>query len=346
MQSNEVPPPITVSLPGDRSVEIQIDNYENPEKNDGNKALLTVHGLGHTGATFEPLAKELFKKTGSDKVDRVLALNFPGRNGSGLPPSDLEFGSLSVEDYTAVLLGVLNELTKEIKIESILGHSMGALIIQTAQNTLVSNGTSLEREYGIKNVYLLAPSIPNPLPWLFADSGAAAAIAEMLVPRDPDPILGPYLRLLSSDHDEQTALLNIWFGIFFTNRVGEFAPDTPSSTTALESGYISNEALVVTLQSVGANGFVRPWVIPGIFASSVQKCFRIVSFSEDLAIPGEDVLQEHQYLGGFLTGNVQSENVLFIDTPDAVHDMYIANPAEVAKAIESCPDELDLISSR
>jgi hypothetical protein len=95
----------------------------------------------------------------------------------------------------------------------------------------------------------------------------------------------------------------------------------------------------MTLQLLGSNllgspGFVRPSVNPGIFKKSVQKCFRIVTFSEDLGAP--DLLQEHQDLGTFLTGNAPSANVVFIDAPDAVHDMFIVNPTEVAKAITSC----------
>ena len=90
------------------------------------------------------------------------------------------------------------------------------------------------------------------------------------------------------------------------------------------------------LQLVGANGFARPSVDPGIFSKRVQKCFRIVAFSEDLEVPGENLLQEYQDLGTFLTGNARSANVVFIDAPDAVHDMFIVNPTAVAKAITSC----------
>ena len=332
-QSKDVPSIVTVSLPGGGMVDIQINNYENPSKNDGNKTLLAVHGLAHSGATFELLVNDLFKKTGSDKIDRVLALNFPGRNGSGLS-SNLQFGNLTVEDYTAVLLGVLDQLAKQINIESIVGHSMGGLIVQTAQNSLRSAGTSLQKEYGIKNVYLLAPSIPNPLPWLFADSGAASDILAILI-SPLDPSLGVYLQLLSSDRAKQAELLGIWLTFFFTNSLGKFVAGTPF-TTALESNYVSNEALIMTLQLSGSNGFVRPSVNPGIFSERVQKCFRIVTFSEDLAVPGENLLQEYQDLANFLTGNAQSANVVLIDAPDAVHDMLIANPTEVAKAITSC----------
>ena len=331
-QSKDVPSIVTVSLPGGGMVDIRINNYENPSKNDGNKTLFAVHGLAHTGATFELLANEVFKKTGSDKIDRVLALNFPGRNGSGLP-SKLVFGELTVEDYTAVLLGVLDQLAKQVNIESIVGHSMGGLIVQTAQNSLRSAGTSLQKEYGIKNVYLVAPSIPNPLQWLFVDSGAASGILAMLIRFDPS--LGAYLQLLSSNGEEQADLLGFWLTFFFTNSSREFVAGTPF-TTALESNYVSNEALIMTLQLSGSNGFVRPSVNPGIFNERVQKCFRIVTFSEDLAVPGENLLQEYQDLANFLTGNAQSANVVLIDAPDAVHDMLIANPTEVAKAITSC----------
>ena len=281
-RSKDVPSLVSVSLPGGGGiVDIQIDNFENPRKNSGNKTLLAVHGLAHTGATFEPLANELFEKTGRDKIDRVLALNFPGRNGSGLP-SNLQFGNLTVEDYTAVLLGVLDQLPKQINIESIVGHSLGGLIIQTAQNSLRSSGTSLQKEYGIKNVYLLAPSIPNPLPWLFADSGAASGIVASLISSDPS--LGSFLRLLSNDPLKQAGLLGIWLTFFFTNSLGEFVAGTPF-TTALELNYVSDEALIMILQLVGSNGVVRPSVDPGIFNKRVQECFRIVTFSEDLEVP-------------------------------------------------------------
>jgi pimeloyl-ACP methyl ester carboxylesterase len=282
-RSNDVPSVVTVSVPGVGLVDIQINRYENPSKNAGNKTLVAVHGLAHSGATFELLANEIFKKTGSDKIARVLALNFPGRNGSGLP-SNLQFGNLTIEDYTAVLLGVLDQLAKQVNIESIVGHSMGGLIVQTAQNSLRTAGTSLRKKYGIQNVYLLAPSIPNPLPWLFADSGVGAEIAATLV--SFDPTLGSHLRLLSNDPAEQNRLLGIWLTVFFTDRSGQFVAGTPF-TTALESNYLSNEALLMILQLLGSNGFARPSVNPGIFNRTVQKCFRIVVFSEDLLkIPG------------------------------------------------------------
>jgi pimeloyl-ACP methyl ester carboxylesterase len=328
----DVPGPITVSLPGGGTVQIRIDNFENPNKNGGNKTLLAVHALTHTGASFAPLANELFKQKGNDKVGRVLALNFPGRNGSGLP-SNVPFGNLTVEDFTAVLLGVLDQLPKQAKIETIVAHSMGALIAQMAQDSLLSSGTSLQKKYGIKNVYLLTPSIPNPIPWLLADSGAFVQFAQAVI--DDDPRLGVHLRLLSEDRAEQEAALGLWLTLFFTNRRGEFVPGTPF-TTALPSNYVSNEALLMTLQVLGAAGFRRPFVNRGIFDDRVQKCFRILSFSEDLAVPGENRLQEDQNLADYLTGEGQLGNVVFINAPDAVHDMYIANPAEVARALTSC----------
>ena len=146
---------------------------------------------------------------------------------------------------------------------------------------------------------------------------------------------GTYLQLLSNDPVKQAELLGIWLTFFFTNSLGEFVAGTPF-TTALESNYVSNEALIMILQLLGSNGFVRPSVNPGIFNKRVQKCFRIVTFSEDLAVPGENLLQEHLDLGTFLTGNARSANVVLIDAPDAVHDMFIVNPTEVAKAITSC----------
>jgi hypothetical protein len=177
---------------------------------------------------------------------------------------------------------------------------------------------------------------------MFADSVAHSEIPAILTfLKSSDLFLGSHLRLLSSDPAEQAQLLGIWLTIFFTNSLGEFAPGTPF-TTALESNYVSNEALIMIQQllgfnlELGSNGFMRPSVNPGIFNGSVQKCFRIVSFSADLGIPSDIVLREYQDLDTFLTGNARSANVVFIDAPDAVHDMYIANPTEIAKTITSC----------
>jgi pimeloyl-ACP methyl ester carboxylesterase len=328
----EVPSLISVSLPGGGTVDIRINNFENPLKSGGNKTLLVVHGLAHTGATFAPLAKELFKRTGKDKIGHVLAINFPGRNGSGLP-SKPQFGNLTVEDYTAVLLGVLDQLPRQLNIETLVGHSMGGLIVQTAQNSLMAAGSSLERAYGIRNVYLLAPSIPNPLPWLFADSGAAAGTLAELVAYNQRR--GSYLRLLSNNPNKQAELLGVWLGFFFRNTSDEFAAGTPFRT-ALKANYVSHEALLMTLQVMGANGFARPFVDAGIFSKGVQPCFRIVTFSEDLRAPGENLLQQIRNLDHYLTGNAKSGNVVQIESANAVHDMYIIKPAEVAKVITSC----------
>ena len=266
----DVPSLVSVFLLDGGIVDIRLDRIENTRKNAGNKTLLAIHGLGHTGKTFEPLANELFKNSGRNKIACVLALNFPGRSGSGLPSSK-QFGGLTVEDYTSILLGVLDQLPKKIKIESIVGHSMGGLITLMAQNSLISNGTSLQKEYGIKNVYLIAPSVPNPLPWLFADSGAASQIAAALVSLD-DPILGDHLRVLSGNPQEQAQPLAIWLSIFFTARLGAFVPGTPF-TTALESNFVSNEALIMTLQLLGPPGFMRPFVDPGISLESFKNVF-------------------------------------------------------------------------
>jgi pimeloyl-ACP methyl ester carboxylesterase len=321
-----------VTLPGGGTVDIQMDIFVNPSKNAGSKTLLAVHGLAHTGATFGPLANELFKQTGNDKVKRVLAINFPGRNGSGVP-SNLLFGNLTIEDYKAVLLGVLDLLPKQIKIETIVAHSLGALIVQLAQDDLVSSGTSLQKEFGIKNVYLLAPSLPSPITWSFAASELVAQIPERIL--DDDPALGLILRLLSDDPLKQLGLLDLWLGLFFTNTEGNRVLNTPS-TDALALNYLSNEPLVMTLQLFGSRGLSRPQVGEGIFDSREQKCFRMVTFSEDLAVPPEDPLREHQELAAFLTGDAPAANLIFIDAPNAVHDMYISNPAVVAKALTSC----------
>jgi hypothetical protein len=152
---------------------------------------------------------------------------------------------------------------------------------------------------------------------------------------DDDPRLGVHLQLLPQGAAEQETVLTLWLALFFRNRRGDFAPGTPF-TRALPANYVSNEALIMTLELLGAGGFTRPFVNRGIFDERLQNCFRIVSFSEDLAVPGENRLREDQNLADYLTADGQLANVVFINAPDAVHDMYIASPAEVAKALTSC----------
>ncbi|WP_246846846.1 alpha/beta hydrolase [Leptospira barantonii] len=137
------------------------------------KGILCVHGFGDNSSIFAPLAQRLIA---TGKATDVYAVDLPGHGGSYLstypifgPPV---YGELSVWEYTDVMQELLYQMTqKEFKnINTIVGHSIGGLVVQLLQDRLVNeSSSSLRTSYGIENAVLIASDIPNPLPWAGGD---------------------------------------------------------------------------------------------------------------------------------------------------------------------------------
>ncbi|MBE0304347.1 alpha/beta hydrolase [Leptospira interrogans] len=137
------------------------------------RSVLFVHGFGDNSTLFEPLAKELILK---GKAQNVYIMDLPGHGASTMAPGTSEYpanySQLSVTNYADALRALLGRMTSTEgkKIQTIVGHSTGGLVIQTIQDLFHRNGGNLLSSFGIENTILLGSDIPSPLPWYGGDA--------------------------------------------------------------------------------------------------------------------------------------------------------------------------------
>ncbi|MCG6169000.1 alpha/beta hydrolase [Leptospira sp. FAT2] len=137
------------------------------------KTVLFVHGFGDNSTLFEPLAKELINQ---GKAHHVYIMDLPGHGAStmyqGTAATPSNVSELTVTNYGDALRALLSVMvnTEKRKITTIVGHSIGGLVIQLIQNRFRSTGSSLLSAYGIENTILIASDIPSPLPWYGGDT--------------------------------------------------------------------------------------------------------------------------------------------------------------------------------
>ncbi|EMJ95403.1 alpha/beta hydrolase [Leptospira alstonii] len=155
---------------------LNVVQYRNSDliQTPGAKNVLCVHGFGDTSSIFEPLAKELILK---NKANNVYIVDLPGHGGStltkGTAAHPANIGELTVHNYEEATRALLSEMRLNIPWpelpDTIVGHSIGGLVVQLMQDKLKSKGSSLWTRYGIIDTVLIASDIPYPLPWSGSD---------------------------------------------------------------------------------------------------------------------------------------------------------------------------------
>jgi pimeloyl-ACP methyl ester carboxylesterase len=292
----------------------------------GGKTLLAVPGMGLTANSYQPLVEQLFAAGShgeSSLFSGAILMDFPGHGGSGLPRNDpstapLLFGNLTLQDYVTTLLGVLDQLAfLQIQPDMLVGHCMGGMIIQLAQQQLIAQNTDVHRRYGIKDVVLIATDPPGQIQGSRTDP-SAFNLAPFVVPNDP--VLGTYLKLKLRPQ----FILNNWF----RNLAGVYVPGAPMNYMT-DPSPIADESMMVLLEIFGRPPFTnRPMIEAGIFDSKHGSCLSLIAFSQDAFYSPEGQLATYKYLTGDRTGGIYSNGRYdFIDAPDAVHGMYYSNPA-------------------
>lgn len=278
--------------------------------------VLAVPGLSHSAKSFEQLAQEIFDSPRFDgKVKRVIGLEFPGKGDSGLPrpAQSLTFGDLTLNDYSAILLNALDSLGNCNNGPSlVIGHSMGGLIIQLAQEKLLQHGSNLRQRFGVRGAMLIAPSLPGNIPWAIADSGTYAQLTTLFAAQTPE--LGNILAIP----------LPVWISLFFSDRLGVIYPFDPT----ILATYATNEAMAAALQ-LGGVGMPRLTVRERAFSPQKGTKLSVVSFEQDgiYLYPSEHTnLYRHLYGG--------DGNGLFLVTgANTVHDTQILAPELLENAL-------------
>jgi pimeloyl-ACP methyl ester carboxylesterase len=280
------------------------------------RSVLAIHGLTHTAASWQPFAEQLFEKHQGPATCRVVAIDLPGRAGSGVPdvPGAPQYGDMLLDDFVTVLLHAMDRLPAlGLRSTSLVAHSQGALLVQMAQQRLLGSGATLRSEHGITRALFLAASPPAGLPWFFASIAFGFF--------EPFVLFDPQLGLVIAIPDP------VWPFFYFTNLAGTPVSSFPSPAEV--AAYNAIEPTASSAQLIGAFGIPRPLVAPGTFAGPYGTELFMVVGEQDLLINW----QENAALYGFLTGDTEQERFVVALGPEAVHGLHISDPAAIVAAL-------------
>lgn len=309
-----------VSLRGTGSVSIHADVYNNPK--DHGITILAVHGFTEVGSMWQPLSSAIFADNilGS-AVKRIIAIDMPVHGSSGVPslPSPLKFQDLLIEDNASVVIQSIDALRGLGKSATIvMGHSMGGLEVQTAQELLLAQGSSLAR-HGVFGAILVSAVPARGTQW-----------TQLLTPDVTpfvvsDPVLGTILNV--------PAALGPFSG-GFTTLSGTIAPNAPSSATFVANNWSGREPITTALELVGTSAPLwRPFVRQNAFALANGTVLSVISDSQDALTPAVDQPILYTYLTGLSATGLTLYRPVVAD--DAVHSMFISNPTGMIDALKN-----------
>ena len=314
---------LDVTLRGTSPVKINAHVWSSGAR--AGETVLAVHGLSETGATYAPLATAILNdRVLRWRVRRVIAIDMPGHGESGVPASStgLKFGDLAIEDNVGVVIDSIRALRQQGLAPSVLiGHSMGGLEVQAAQEALLAQGSSLAR-LGIRRALLLAPVPPHGRPWTVPASGDLTP----LIVQDPE--LGAYLQVPPE----------VFIAQSFGKRDGTLATTTPSVQEVVDAGYIGPEPVSILLQLVeqtvqlpdgGSFTPARPSVREGAFRLRNGTSLELAAFEQDPLVHAEDLALLYPYL----TGDTRNRLYDAVAGPDAVHSTFVSDPGAVLDAL-------------
>ncbi len=280
----------------------------------GNVAI-AIHGMLHSAATWERMVASLFDDNPAGrKICRVVALDMPGHGASGLP-GNFWFGALTVEDYVTAMLRALDQINAvNIRPDTVFAHSFGGLIVQLAQQRLLSQGTNLRQAYGVKDVVLLASGAPKQVPVYAIDSGMLTQTVMSFAQVD-------FIAGTVSISD------SVWAWLFFAPNPADpsfVVPGAPTPAEVMAGHYNAPEPLAVNSALMD-----RPGVDAAIFAPPHGTALTLVTYQQDVVIRPEESLALYFYL----TGDDTSSGFVLVPSSEAVHDTHISNPALLLQSI-------------
>lgn len=321
------PPPahedlsFNVSLRGTGSVSIHADVFNNTT-NHGALTIMAVHGFTERGSMWQPLSDAIFADGALGLVvKRIIAIDMPLHGGSGTPtlPSPTKFGDLLIEDNVSVVIQSIDALKALGKgAQIVMGHSMGGLETQAAQEALLSQGSSLLK-HGVFGAILVDAVPARGTPWtqLLSPDVTPFVVA--------DPVLGTYLNVPAAVEP---------FAGGFTTLSNTIAPNAPSSATFVANNWVGPEPITTALELVGTSAPLwRPAVRQNAFSLNNGTILTVVAGSQDVLTPIVDQPALYTYLTGLPSTGVTLYRPVVAD--DAVHSMYVSNPTGLLSALKN-----------
>lgn len=307
------------------TAEIHLRVYQNTEVPCQSSTVLAIHGAGSTAKSLEPLARELVQAPVKGRpVCRVVAMDLPGHGLSPIPNGAL-YGELALEDYAAAVLGVLERLPAVgIHPTTIVGHSMGGIVIQLSQQALVNRGTNLRTAFDIDHVVLLAPAIPAAVPYAFRDNPEGALIISLFM-RD-DPVRGQVIDLPP----------DVFRSMVFTTLDGTLAANATTLEEIAASGWISPESVTALGSLIGMAPYSPPEVEHGVFSRVSGTRLDMVAFEQDSLILASDLGPLFSYLTGEIVspGFAVGSGFVVIESEIATHGLPQVDPEYMLEAVD------------
>jgi pimeloyl-ACP methyl ester carboxylesterase len=304
---------IRSGVTADINVEVFV-NERSPRCRAHERSLLTLHGIGFTALSWEPMADALFAdRHRRSNYCRVYAIDLPGHGGSGLPRGML-FGDMTLSDLLTVYRNTWQRLLHMgVAPEAVMGHSQGALLTQLLQDRLLAEGSSLKEGFGAREAVLLGASPPAAIEW-------SAATPELF------ELLSSFITFSPERGTFAEAPPEAWVAISYTNFAGVPHPDAPLADLPR---YTSPESIPSVLELFGFAGFSRPQVRSGIFAASHGTRLSMVAFSQDPFA----LVSEQEELYEYLTGDGTLARLGIVEDEFAVHNLHNAEPELVLQAL-------------
>jgi pimeloyl-ACP methyl ester carboxylesterase len=289
----------------DVHVRVLVNEWAMDDASCPDRAVLVVHGAAHNAASWEPFAEALLGEWWDAGACRVYAIDLPGHGGSSLP-TGARYGDLGVAHYAAAVDAVLVALAGDgVRVRTIVGHSMGGLVVQQVQAALVAAGTDLRRAYAIDDALLIASSLPAAV-----HAGCGEPPGLELAPSPPA--------------GEVVALPDLaWRALFFTDRTGATIRGAPDLTTVAR--YNSDESGVAIEQILGIGA---PELPPGLFDGERVR-LTVLAHAGDPFARSESQRCLHRYL----SSEPGDAGFVVMGGPGAIHDAHVSSPGDVVRAV-------------
>ena len=289
-------------------------------KNEQGKIILFLHGFAHNANIFQPLIEMLLKEDSfAQTVSTLYAIDLPAHGKSSLSTKK-KLGSIQLVDYEEVLEHVLRKLKK---VDVIVAHSMGTLLVNMLQNHLFQSDRNLFQEYGTEHVVFLAPVIPRPLEWELADHEFALTLK--LAPLVALDISNGLYGVLSINFSAEK-----FYKYFFIahEKLVQGAP----SKEIVESSLKDPDSYFASAEMAGMNIFSssndrkilkRPLIYKKIFNPSSGSLLSVVAFEQDSLMTPDEIKKLYEYL----SEDESNKRFYFLKGDEAVHDAFYSDPS-------------------